>query len=148
MILDSLQGLTTIATSSSSDDNTLGQRRKHMSKYVDGYIVPVPTEKLEEYRRLAQDAATIWREHGALEYREWVADDVKPGKVTSFPQSVNLQPGETVIFAYITYRSREHRDQVNELVMKDPRMANYDPKTMPFDSQRMVFGGFSLFVEG
>lgn len=119
-----------------------------MSKYVDGYVIPVPLEKLEDYRRLSQDAAKVWRDHGALEYYEWVADDVKPGKVTSFPQSVNLQPGETVIFAYIMYRSREHRDQVNELVMKDPRMANMGPNSCPFDTQRMVFGGFNLLVEG
>lgn len=118
-----------------------------MSKYVDGFIVPVPLEKLEEYRRLAQLAATVWRDHGALEYYEWVADDVKPGEVTSFPQSVNLQPGETVIISHIIYRSREHRDQVNELVMKDPRM-QCDPNTAPFDAKRMVFGGFNLFVEG
>lgn len=119
-----------------------------MSRYVDGYVLPVPLEKLEDYRRLAQDAAKVWRDHGALEYYEFVAEDVKPGKVTSFPQSVNLEPGETVIFAYITFRSREHRDQVNEAAMKDPRLANYDPKTMPFDSHRMIFGGFKLLVEG
>ena len=119
-----------------------------MSRYVDGYVVPVPLDKLEEYRRLAQDSAKVWREHGALEYCEWVADDVKPGKVTSFPQSVNLQPGETVVFSFITFRSREHRDQVNELAMKDPRFANMDPKAMPFDSQRMFFGGFTLLAEG
>jgi uncharacterized protein YbaA (DUF1428 family) len=119
-----------------------------MSRYVDGYVLPVPLDKLEDYRRLAQDAAKVWRDHGALEYYEYVADDVNPGKVTSFPQSVNLQPGEIVIFAYIVFRSREHRDQVNAAAMADPRLANYDPKTMPFDSQRMFFGGFKLLVEG
>lgn len=118
-----------------------------MSKYVDGYVLPVPLEKLEEYQRLAQVAAKVWRDHGALEYFEFVAEDVKPGKVTSFPQSVNLQPGETVIFAYITYRSREHRDQVNEAVMKDPRLV-CDPNAMVFDAQRMIFGGFKQIVEG
>lgn len=118
-----------------------------MPRYVDSYVVPVRTEKLEEYRQLAQNAAKVWREYGALEYCEWVADDVKPGKLTSFPQSVDLQPGETVVFAYITFQSREHRDQVNELAMKDPRMANYDPKAMPFDGKRMIFGGFKPLVE-
>lgn len=119
-----------------------------MSRYVDGYVLPVPLEKLEEYRRMAQLGAKVWREHGALEYHECVADDVKPGKVTSFPQSVNLQEGETVIFAYIVFESREHRDKVNELAMNDPRMNSYDPKSMPFDPQRMFFGGFKSFVDG
>lgn len=119
-----------------------------MSRYVDAYVLPVPTEKLEEYRKMAQTGAEVWREHGALEYFEFVADDVKPGKVTSFPQSVDLRPNETVIFSYITFRSREHRDQVNELAMKDPRLNAYDPKNMPFDSQRMFWGGFKPFVEG
>ena len=119
-----------------------------MSKYVDGYVIPVPTEKLEAYRQLAETAAKVWREHGALEYCEFVADDVKPGKLTSFPQSVDLRPDETVIFAFITFRSREQRDQINELAMKDPRLANYDPQSMPFDSKRMIFGGFKLLVEG
>jgi uncharacterized protein YbaA (DUF1428 family) len=118
-----------------------------MSKYVDGYVVPVPTEKLDAYRQLAETAAKVWREHGALEYCEFVADDVKPGKLTSFPQSVDLRPDETVIFAFITFRSREHRDQVNELAMKDPRL-NCDPQNIPFDAKRMIFGGFKLLVEG
>ncbi|MBK9261762.1 MAG: DUF1428 domain-containing protein [Polyangiaceae bacterium] len=119
-----------------------------MSKYVDGYVLPVRSDKLEEYRRIAQEGAKVWREHGALEYYEWVADDVQPGKLTSFPQSVDLQPGETVIFAYIVFRSREHRDQVNALAMSDPRLANMDPATMPFDGKRMIFGGFTLLVGG
>jgi uncharacterized protein YbaA (DUF1428 family) len=119
-----------------------------MSRYVDGYVLPVPLDKLEDYRKLAQVGAQVWREHGALEYFEYVAEDVKPGKVTSFPQSVNLEPGETVIFAYIVFNSREHRDQVNALAMADPRLTNFDPKAMPFDSQRMFWGGFKLLVGG
>lgn len=118
-----------------------------MARYVDGYVVPVPKDKVEDYRRIAQQAGEVWREYGALEYVECIADDVKPGEVTSFPQSVKLKDDETVVFAWIVYESREHRDQVNEKVMKDPRMANMDPKTMPFDGKRMFWGGFNVFVE-
>jgi uncharacterized protein YbaA (DUF1428 family) len=117
-------------------------------RYVDGYVVPVPKKNLQNYRRMAQKAGKIWREHGALEYIECVADDVKPGKRTSFPQSVKLKSGETVIFAYIAYKSRAHRDQVNAKVMKDPRLASMmDPKAMPFDAKRMFWGGFKLLVD-
>ena len=91
--------------------------------YVDGFVLPVPKKKLEAYRRMARKAGKVWREHGALEYVECVADDVKPGKHTSFPQSVKLKPGETVVFSYIVYKSRAHRDRVNAKVMKDPRLA-------------------------
>jgi uncharacterized protein YbaA (DUF1428 family) len=118
-----------------------------MAKYVDGFIVPVPNNKLEAYRKLAQEAGQIWREYGALEYVECIAEDVKPGEVTSFPQSVKLEAGETVIFAWIVYESREHRDRVNEQVMNDPRMKNMDPKNLPFDGKRMIWGGFETFVE-
>jgi uncharacterized protein YbaA (DUF1428 family) len=117
-------------------------------RYVDGYVLPVPKKNLQTYRRMAQKAGKIWREHGALEYIECVADDVKPGKRTSFPQSVKLKSGETVIFAYIAYKSRAHRDQVNAKVMKDPRLASMmDPKAMPFDAKRMFWGGFKLLVD-
>jgi uncharacterized protein YbaA (DUF1428 family) len=115
--------------------------------YVDGFIVPVAKKKLAAYRRLARLAAKVWREHGALEYRECVADDVKRGKLTSFPRSVKLKPSETVIFAWIVYKSRAHRDRVNAKVMKDPRFAGMDMKTMPFDGKRMFFGGFKVMVE-
>ena len=115
--------------------------------YFDGFVVPVPKKKMEAYRRMAKTASKVWREHGALEYVECVADDVKPGKVTSFPQAVKLEPDEIVIFSWITYKSREDRDRVNAAVMKDPLMANYDPKTMPFDGTRMFWGGFEKFVE-
>src|ERR687896_621078 len=109
-----------------------------MATYVDGFVVPVPKKNIDAYRKLSRKAGKIWREHGALEYRECVADDVKPGKYTSFPQSVKLKTGETVVFAYIVYKSRAHRDRVNAKVMKDPRLANMmDPKAMPFDAKRM-----------
>jgi uncharacterized protein YbaA (DUF1428 family) len=118
-----------------------------MANYVDGFVVPVPKAKLEEYRKLAEEAGKVWKEYGALAYVECVADDVKPGKVTSFPQSVNLKEDETVVFSYIIYESREQRDRVNEQVMKDPRLAGKDPKDMPFDAMRMFWGGFSVLVE-
>jgi uncharacterized protein YbaA (DUF1428 family) len=119
-----------------------------MSKYVDGFVIPVPTQNVDAYRRIAEEAGKVWREYGALEYIECLADDVKTGEVTSFPQSVKLEPDETVIFAWIVYESREQRDRINEKVMQDPRMANMmDPKTMPFDGQRMFWGGFKVFVD-
>jgi len=118
-------------------------------RYVDGYVLPVPKKNVAAYRRMAQKAGKVWRDHGALEFRECVADDVKPGKHTSFPQSVKLKPGETVVFSYIVYKSRAHRDRVNAKVMKDPRLANMmDPKAMPFDGKRMFWGGFKVLVEG
>jgi uncharacterized protein YbaA (DUF1428 family) len=117
-------------------------------RYVDGYVLPVPKKNVAAYRRMAQKAGKVWREHGALEYIECVADDVKPGKHTSFPQSVKLKPAETVVFAYIVYKSRADRDRVNAKVMKDPRLANMmDPKAMPFDGKRMFWGGFKVLVE-
>jgi uncharacterized protein YbaA (DUF1428 family) len=118
-----------------------------MGKYVDGFVLAVPKANVEAYRRMAEDAGRVWREYGALEYVECVADDVKPGEVTSFPQAVKLEPDETVVFAWIVYESREHRDRVNEQVLKDPRIANVDPKSMPFDGKRMIWGGFRVLVE-
>jgi len=116
--------------------------------YVDGFVTPVPKKKLQAYRRMAAKAGKIWREHGALEFRECVADDVKPGKHTSFPQSVKLKPGETVMFSWIVYRNRKQRDRVNARVMKDKRMAPMmDPKAMPFDGKRMFWGGFKVMVD-
>jgi uncharacterized protein YbaA (DUF1428 family) len=118
-------------------------------RYVDGYVVPVPKKNLAAYRRMAQKAGKVWRDHGALEYIECIADDVKPGKHTSFPQSVKLKAGETVVFAYIVYKSRADRDRINAKVMKDPRLADMmDPKAMPFDGKRMFWGGFKVMVEG
>lgn len=118
-----------------------------MSRYVDGFVLPVPRANLEAYRQVAQQAGEIWREYGALEYVEAVADDVKPGKVTSFPQSVQLKDDEVVVFSWIVYESREHRDRVNEKVMKDPRIANMGTEQMPFDGKRMFWGGFKSIVE-
>jgi uncharacterized protein YbaA (DUF1428 family) len=115
--------------------------------YVDGFVVPVPKNKLNEYREYARLGESVWREYGALDYQEFVADDVKPGKVTSFPQSVQLKDDETVVFSWITYKSRAHRDEVNEKVMKDPRMKN-DPATWPFDGKRMIYGGFAPLLHG
>ncbi|MDL9997663.1 DUF1428 domain-containing protein [Variovorax sp. J22P240] len=115
--------------------------------YVDGFVVPVPKNNIEKYREIATKAGKVWREHGALEYRECVADDVKPGEVTSFPQSVNLKDDETVVFAYIVFNSRAHRDEVNAKVMSDPRLAEMmDMKSMPFDGKRMFWGGFETLV--
>ena len=116
--------------------------------YIDGFVVPVPKRKLEAYRSMARKAGKVWREHGALAYVEGVADDVKKGKHTSFPQSVKLKPGETVVFSYIVYTSRAHRDRVNAKVMKDPRLKPMmDPKALPFDGKRMFWGGFKTLVE-
>jgi uncharacterized protein YbaA (DUF1428 family) len=116
--------------------------------YVDGYVVPVPKANIEAYRAMATKAGKIWREHGAIEYRECVADDVKSGEVTSFPQSVKLKDDETVIFSYIVFESRAHRDEVNAKVMSDPRLADMmDPKKLPFDARRMIYGGFSRLLE-
>jgi uncharacterized protein YbaA (DUF1428 family) len=115
--------------------------------YVDGFVVPVPKKKLAAYRAMARKAGKIWREHGALEFRECVADDVKRGKVTSFPQAVKLKPGETVFFSYIVFRNKAERNRVNAKVMKDKRLANMmDPKAMPFDARRMFWGGFKTLV--
>ena len=116
--------------------------------YIDGFVLPVPKRKLEAYRRMARTASKVWRDHGALAYMEGVADDVKPGKHTSFPQSVKLKSGETVVFAYIVYKSRAQRDRVNAKVMKDPRLAKMmNPKALPFDGKRMFWGGFKVLVE-
>jgi len=115
--------------------------------YVDGFVVPVPLKNLAAYRRMAKKAGKVWREHGALDYKEWISDDVKVGKLTSFPRSVKLKRGETVVFAWIVYKSRAHRDRVNAKVMKDPRLADMmDPKSMPFDGKRLIYGGFKPLI--
>ena len=119
-----------------------------MTHYVDGFVVPVPLKNLDAYRRMSETCGKIWTEFGALQYWECVGDDVKPGKVTSFPQAVQLKDGETVVFSWIVYKSREDRDRINAKVMEDPRMKPMmDPKTMPFDGQRMFWGGFKAFLE-
>ena len=118
-----------------------------MGQYVDGFLIPVPKKKVAEYRKMASIACKVWREHGALDYRECLAEDVKPGKWTSFPQSVKLKPNETVVFSWITYKSRKHRDRVNAKCMKDPRLTGMmDPKKLPFDGRRMIWGGFTTLV--
>ena len=115
--------------------------------YVDGFVVPVPRKNLPAYRRMARKAGKVWREHGAVEYKEWISDDVKVGKLTSFPRSVKLKPGETVVFAYIVFKSRADRDRVNAKVMKDPRLAEMmDLKSMPFDGKRLIYGGFKILI--
>jgi uncharacterized protein YbaA (DUF1428 family) len=116
-------------------------------RYVDGYVLPVAKKHLELYFTVARKAGKVWRDHGALDFKECVADDVKKGKWTSFPRSVKLKPSETVVFAYIVYKSRAHRDQVNAKAMKDKRMAGMDMKSMPFDGKRMIFGGFKVMVD-
>ena len=119
-----------------------------MPQYVDGFIVPVPKANLEAYRRMSRKAGKIWREFGALEYRECVEDDVKMGKLTSFPRSVKLKPNEVVVFAWIVYKSRRERDRINAKVMKDPRLAGMmDVKSTPFDVKRMIYGGFKVSVD-
>ena len=119
-----------------------------MAHYVDGFVVPVPKRNLDAYRKMAEQAGKLWLEQGALQYWECTGDDVKPGKVTSFPQSVQLKDDEIVVFSWIVYKSREHRDTVNAKVMDDPRMKKMmDPKNMPFDGMRMFWGGFKTIVE-
>jgi uncharacterized protein YbaA (DUF1428 family) len=116
--------------------------------YVDGFIVAVPKKNLAAYRSMAKKAGKVWREHGALDYREWVAEDVKVGKLTSFPRSVKLKPGETVIFSWITYKSRAQRDRINAKVMADARLKSMmDLKSLPFDAKRMIYGGFESLVK-
>ncbi|ALN62059.1 hypothetical protein GLA29479_1175 [Lysobacter antibioticus] len=115
--------------------------------YVDGFVLAVPKKNLAAYRRLARKAGKIWMEFGALQYVESVADDVKPGKSTSFPQAVKLKPDEVVVFSWIVYKSRAQRDRINKKVMADPRLADMmDPKALPFDGKRMIFGGFKYVV--
>jgi uncharacterized protein YbaA (DUF1428 family) len=116
--------------------------------YVDGFIVAVPKKNVDAYKRLARKAGKIWKEHGALEFRECIADDVKKGKLTSFPRAVQMKPSETVFFSYIVYKSRKDRDRVNAKVMKDPRLAGMmSGKDMPFDGKRLIYGGFKVTVD-
>ena len=115
--------------------------------YVDGFVLPVPKKKLAAYRAMARKAGKVWMSHGAVEYVECIADDVKPGKSTSFPQSVKLKAGEVVFFSYIVYKSRAERDRILKKVLADPRLKDMmDPKKMPFDAKRMIYGGFKMVV--
>jgi uncharacterized protein YbaA (DUF1428 family) len=120
--------------------------------YVDGFVIPLPKKNVDAYRRMARAAGKVWKEHGALEFRECVGDDLAPdmggGSMPSFPHMVQLKRGETVLFSWIRYRSRAHRDRVNAKVMKDPRMEKMmDGKKMPFDVKRMAYAGFKTLVE-
>src|SRR5436190_9592972 len=117
-------------------------------KYVDGYVLPVPKKNLAAYRRLAQKAGKVWREYGALEFRECVGGDLKVKMAASFPRTIKLKAGEVVVFSWIVFKSRAHRDSVNTKVMKDPRLAKMmDLTSLPFDSKRMVYGGFKVMVD-
>lgn len=119
-----------------------------MTHYVDGFVVPVPRAKVDAYRAMAQKAGEVWKEHGALQFWECIADDVKPGEVTSFPQAVQLKEDELVVFSFIVYESRAERDRINALVMQDPRLQDMmDPHSVPFDGKRMFWGGFTTLVE-
>jgi uncharacterized protein YbaA (DUF1428 family) len=116
--------------------------------YVDGFVVPVPKKNVKKYKALATKAGKIWMEFGALQFRECVADDVKPGKITSFPQSVKLKKDETVMFSWIVYKSRKDRDRINKKVMMDPRLTKMmQGKENPFDAKRMIYGGFTTLVD-
>lgn len=116
--------------------------------YVDGFVLPVPKKNLKAYKKMATVAGKVWMDHGAIDYFECIADDVKKGKVTSFPQSVKLKAGEVVFFSWITYKSKKHRDQVFKKVMKDPRLEAFmNEDAMPFDGMRMFWGGFKPVVK-
>ena len=115
--------------------------------YVDGFVIPIPKKNMAAYRRMATQAGKIWMEHGALEYRECVGDDLKTTFGTSFPKLAKSKPSETVLFSWVVYKSKAHRDRVNAKVMKDPRLDSMDPKTMPFDVKRMLYGGFKVLVD-
>lgn len=125
-----------------------------MERYIDGFVIPIPEGKLEDYKEMASTAGKIWMKHGALEYFECVGDDLDPDmgdtgmSITTFPQLMKTQPGETVLFSFIVYESREHRDEVNKKVMEDPEMKDgcVPENGMPFDPSKMAWGGFKTFV--
>lgn len=118
-----------------------------MAKYVDGFVLPIPKSKIADYKKMASVASKVWMKHGALDYQELVADDVPYGKTTSFPRAVGRKNSETVVFSWITYKSRAHRDKVNELVMKDPKIiAMMDDMESIMDPSRMIYGGFKTLV--
>src|SRR5690606_37763269 len=124
-----------------------GERRSDRMTYVDGFLLPVPKGKIEEYRAIAKKASEVWKDHGALDYRERVGGDVNPPLRRPYADAAGARPGHAVIFSYIVYNSREHRDEVNAKVMEDPRIANMPPESMPFDCSRMFYGGFKTIVE-
>jgi len=118
-----------------------------MPRYVDGYVLPVPKKNVSAYRRMAQKAGKVWRDHGALEFRESVGDDLNTKWGKTFPRVIKTKPGETVFFSWIVFKSRTHRDRVNAKVMKDPRLAKMMTSKMPFDVKRMAIGGFKILVD-
>jgi len=118
-----------------------------VARYVDGFVIPVPKRNVQRYRRVAQKAGKVWLEHGALEFRECVGDDLKIKGVAPFTRAARTRRGETVFFSWIVYKSRAHRDRVNAKVMKDKRLAMMDPEATPFDVKRMVYGGFRVLVD-
>jgi uncharacterized protein YbaA (DUF1428 family) len=119
-----------------------------MAKYVDGYVLPVPKKNLRAYARLAQKAGALWREHGALDFKECAGEDLQPSFGVPFPVRIRAKPGETVVFSFIVFKSRAHRDRVNARIMKDPRIkAMCEARAMPFDPKRMLYGGFKTIAE-
>jgi uncharacterized protein YbaA (DUF1428 family) len=123
-------------------------KEKVAMAYVDGFVTPVPKDKIDAYREMSRKCGQIWREFGAISFRECIADDVKTGQWTSFPQAVKLEENEVVVFSWIEYNSRAERDAINDKVMKDPRLEEFmKPETMPFDGKRMIYGGFETLVE-
>ena len=118
-----------------------------MAHYVDGFVIPLPKNKIDEYRRIAEKSGEVWRDHGALEYREWVGEDLNVKGQVPFPRLIDCKPDETVVFAWIVFESRAHRDEVNAKVMKDPRLAKLGAEAMPFDCKRMAYGGFEVLVD-
>jgi uncharacterized protein YbaA (DUF1428 family) len=126
---------------------TLTLTGENSMRYVDGYVLPVPKKKLQTYLRIARKAGKIWREHGALEYRECVGDDLRAKWGIPFPRVIKAKPGETVMFSWIVFKSRAHRNRVNAKVMKDKRLMDMDPTSMPFDLKRMAYGGYKVLVE-
>jgi uncharacterized protein YbaA (DUF1428 family) len=120
-----------------------------MSLYTDGFVIPVPKRKLAAYFKMARKAAKIWREYGAVDYKECAGDDLAAKFAMPFPKGIRTKAGETVVFSWIVYKSKAHRDKVNAKIMQDPRIASMcDPKDMPFDGKRMLYGGFKVMVSG
>lgn len=119
-----------------------------MPRYVDGFVIPIPKKNIAAYKRIASNAGRIWREHGALEYRECVIEDLNPMGLIPFPKLAKAKKNETVVFAWVVYKSKAHRDRVNKLVMADPRIhKGMDPKNPPFDCKRIAYGGFTVLVD-
>ena len=119
-----------------------------MSEYIDGFVIPVPKDKVEEYRRLAEKAARIWKEHGALDYWECIGDDLEAKDMVSFTKLADAKPDETVVFAWAVFESRAHRDEANAKIMADPRLKEMMESTnQPFDCKRMAYGGFKVIVQ-